>query len=283
MRAFLILLLCLVPGTLDAQEIKCKHFFQGMPSVDTTPSEIIIRDCYALQTNRETKFPAWVAYRLTLREVCGTLDLGRKWRTDPWLAADATLETNRDDYRGAATLLYDRGHLVPLASFKGSLNASQVNYYSVIAPQRRALNRGPWLDLENAVRDLVWSEGSVYVIVGPLYEKKMAPLPNADEPHRVPSGFWMIVAAPTGVNIEYDSGTGNYSNGTQAVGFIVSQVPGLYNSIRDFIVPIQEIEARAAIQVFPNMDEVEAARVKGSVSWYWIDDTFLEGDYYVEE
>ncbi len=31
-------------------------------------------------------------------------------------------------------------------------------------------------------------------MAGPLYERQMPALPGADEPHRVPSGYWKIVA-----------------------------------------------------------------------------------------
>ena len=34
---------------------------------------------------------------------------------------------------------------------------------------------------------------AVYVMTGPLYEREVPPLPEADESHRVPSGYWKIV------------------------------------------------------------------------------------------
>ena len=90
----------------------------------------------------------------------------------------------------------DRGHQVPLASFTGTPHWETTNYLSNVTPQRSALNRGAWALLERAVRDLAWSTGAagVYVATGPLYERPMPPLPGADEPHVVPSGYWKVVS-----------------------------------------------------------------------------------------
>lgn len=134
-----------------------------------------------------------MCYYLTPHETIGSLDLKRKWHNDPWLDENETLEgtpKSKDDYKGAFDQhQYERGHLAPLASFKGSRYAWQVNYYSNIVPQKKNLNGGPWKDLEEAVRKLVSRYGHVWVMTGPLYKTEMPPLPNTVESHTVPSGF----------------------------------------------------------------------------------------------
>lgn len=128
-------------------------------------NDLIIRDCCVLSNNDATKFADWVCCYVTCHEVDGDLDLDRAWRNDPWLNPSETLEgkpTPQDDYRGvAAAHQYDRGHMAPLASVKGSRYASQVNYYSSIAPQKADLNQGPWSQLEGKVRSLVRKYGAV--------------------------------------------------------------------------------------------------------------------------
>lgn len=97
----------------------------------------------------------------------------RRYKTDPFLAPDETLEEVSDhgDYAGAyAAVGYDRGHLVPLASFRESPFVQEVNYLSVLAPQVAGLNRGPWRSIELAVRGLAAELGQVYVIAGPVYD-----------------------------------------------------------------------------------------------------------------
>ena len=122
-------------GSTHAPEIHCKHFIYGYPTGTPVTNDLIIRDSYALSSNDATKFADWVAYRLTPHEVLGDLPLSRNWRADQWLDETETLEPS--DYEGAndAQHNYDRGHLAPLGSFKGSRYAGQVNILSNIAPR----------------------------------------------------------------------------------------------------------------------------------------------------
>ncbi len=185
---------------LSAQEVYSRHCLAGCPEGFPDRNELVIRDIYVLRNNPETKFADWVAYRVTA-ETIGPSQI-RVWRADPWLPASSTLEP--DDYRGAnAALRTDRGHQAPLASFAGTAHWRDTNYLSNITPQSSALNQGPWVRLETAVRNLAQQAAvdSVYVMTGPLYERQMPSLPEADEPHRIPSGYWKIVATQNGSSI----------------------------------------------------------------------------------
>ncbi len=182
-----------VPAIATAQEIHADLCLQGCPNGSPETNDLIIRGIYILSSNDQTKFADWVAYRVTKDSIGQTQK--RVWRADPWLADDETLEPR--DYRGAfAALKTDRGHQAPLASFTNTPNWEVTNYLSNITPQKSALNQGSWVKLENAVRALARKPATdaVYVMTGPLYEREMPALPNADETHRVPSGYWKIVA-----------------------------------------------------------------------------------------
>jgi endonuclease G, mitochondrial len=183
-------------------QVHCAQFLYGMPlpaatadgSASRVPlsNDLVIRGIYALSNNAQTKLADWVAYRLTPGEIAGDARSEREWRADPWLEDAETLEPA--DYEGASKALQvDRGHQAPLASFKGTTEWEETNYLSNITPQRDDLNQGAWLQLENAERELVAQTGEVFVYTGPLYEKPMPPLPQADEPHTVPSGYWKVV------------------------------------------------------------------------------------------
>ena len=164
-----------------------------MPTGTPASNDLIVRDIYCLSSNDRTKFADWVAYRLDLKTITGSDDQDRNWRADPAIDPAATLEP--DDYDGAHKALEtDRGHLAPLASFRGK-DWRQVNYLSNIAPQASALNRGAWKELEDYVRDQVRQHGEVYVITGTAYHQQMPQLPGADERHTVPSGFWKVMTA----------------------------------------------------------------------------------------
>jgi endonuclease G len=177
----------------STQEIHADLCMYGCPSGSPPTNDIIIRDIYILSSNDSTKFADWVAYRVTKDTIGQTQK--RIWKPDPWLADDETLEP--EDYGGAfAALKTDRGHQAPLASFTATPNWKVTNYLSNITPQKSELNQGPWKKLEDAVRALAKKPGTsaVYVMTGPLYEREMPALPNADESHKVPSGYWKIVS-----------------------------------------------------------------------------------------
>lgn len=176
----------------EAQEIHADLCLYGCPSGSPTTNDLVIRSVYLLSSNDTTKLADWVAYRVTESTIGATAE--RRWKADPWLTDNETLEPS--DYRGAFyALKTDRGHQAPLASFTSVQDWEATNYLSNITPQKSALNRGVWVKLENAVRELAKKPGSdaVYVMTGPLYERETPELPKADESHLVPSGYWKII------------------------------------------------------------------------------------------
>ncbi len=239
-------------------EVHSKHWIHGVPLGTPVTNDLIIRDSYALSSNDQTKFADWVAYRLSPREVAGTVDLDRNWRADPFLDEAERLEpSGPDDYAGAfGDHDYQRGHLAPLASFKGSASASEVNYFSNIVPQKAALNGGPWAALEEAVRDFVRGWQTVWVVTGPLYEADMPALPEADEPHIVPSGFGKVVLA---------EGDGEL----RAAAFIMGQDVARSAPIADFISSVSEVEDRSGLTLLWRLPDAEQAVLKaaGDASW----------------
>lgn len=270
MRWVLIALLSLnlLCSVTTAGEIHCKHFWNGMTQGTPATNDLVIRDCYAVSTNDDTKFPDWVAYHLTHREMLGTLSLNRKWQTDPYLDSDETLSAIPDAYSGAfAGLRYDRGHLVPLASFVGSRDAQQVNYYSVIVPQRVSLNRGVWKKVEAWERTLVDWYGEIYVLNGTLYEDDMPPLPNVKETHRVPSGFWKII-----IFEDYRS---------RAIAFVFDQQTRLRAKPVDSVVTVAALEKLTGLVFFPDMSDEKAYSFKHESNKRFVKEE-LQGEVFEE-
>ena len=243
-------------------EIHCKHFFYGYPYGAPASNDLVMRDLYVLSNNDDTKFADWVAYKLTLHEVDGALDLDRNWRSEEWLAGEETLEAS--DYTSASsTSDYDRGHQAPLGSFKNSVYASQTNYLSNITPQKANLNRGPWVKLEGNIRTLVQINRRAYVMTGPLYERNMADLPKANEEHKVPSGYWKVVIVPTG------------SKTFEHAAFIMEQESGRKDDVKSKAVTIDEVERRSGLDLLWELeDSLEASKeVDKNLSWIntWAD------------
>lgn len=254
--AFLFVLICSGAFAQQRPEIHCKHFYMGYPFGTPATNDLIIHDAYALSNNDETKFADWVAYRLTVHEVDGDIGLDRNWKSEEWLDADETLEAS--DYTGAnAANDYERGHQAPLGSFKRSVYASQTNHLSNITPQKSDLNQGPWKELEDAVRDLVMDGNTVYVMTGPLYERDMPALPKADEPHKVPSGYWKVVVAVSGKEVKY-------------AAFIMDQDSNRRDTVASKAVSIDEVERRSGLDLFWELPDAEEATVEAAKNTSWI-------------
>lgn len=254
MRAILALTLLLSATSAQALEIHSDHYLYGLPEGLSESNDLIFRRAYVLSNNDDTKFADWVAYKLTPRDVWSGPDLERNWRADPHLADNETLEPSpQDDYAGAySQFKYDRGHLAPLASFKGVFYASEVNYYSNIMPQTKALNRGPWKKLEDKVREYVKEGNEVWVQTGPLYEGAVDQLPGTTEEHKVPSGFWKIVMNKAG----------------SIAAFIMPQIVDSRAPLSDFAVSIDEIEVRTGMSINPEDIDGEAGEAAVSNEWF---------------
>ena len=250
---FVLVLAGLYVTSAVAQEVHSPLCLYGCPSGAPATNDLIIREIYVLSSNDDTKFADWVAYKITRRTIGSTAE--RKWKPDPLLSENETLEPK--DYKGAwAALKVDRGHQAPLASFTSTPHWETTNYLSNITPQKSALNQGPWLRLESAVRILAKEPDvdAVFVVTGPLYEKDMPTLPKADESHVVPSGYWKIIAVETGKKIA-----------TAAFQFAQETSRKADYCTEAFITSIRAIEDKTGLDFFHALSKAEQETVeKGS-------------------
>lgn len=214
-------------------ELHTFHCLHSCPIGAPGSNDVIVRENYTLSSNDLTKMADWVAYRMT-PETIGTSS-ARQWKADPWLDRDETLSPSA--YTSASEKLHiDRGHQAPLASFSGTQTAAETNYLSNITPQSSALNQGPWMRLENKEREAVQRLSiALYVITGPLFERMMEPLPRADEYHRVPSGYWKVIAAADG----------------RISSFIFDQTAHRKDELCGARVSLRHLELRARLRLFP--------------------------------
>ena len=226
----------LVPSIAFAQDIHIVHCLGGCPTGTPETNDLVLREIYALSNNEQTKFADWVAYRVT-RETIGTSDsLDRVWRNDELLDGDQTLE--EDDYDGAfRALRTDRGHQAPLASFAGTHFWRVTNILSNITPQKSALNQGPWVRLESAVRDAAYASRQVFVVTGPTFDpgEEALILPGADEPHSVPTGYFKVVADDSG----------------RLTAFHFDQDSPRGMDYCEAIVSLEDVEAASGLALFP--------------------------------
>lgn len=236
MKSILLFALACLTVIASAQTVHIVHCLAGCPTGAADTNDLVVREIYALSNNKDTKFADWVAYRVT-RETIGTSrSLDRDWENDELLDESATLETG-DYTRAHSTLRTDRGHQAPLASFAGTHFWRVTNILSNVTPQKSELNQGPWARLESAVRDVAHDEGEVYVVTGPTYDsdQQQLELPEADETHTVPTGYFKVIAL---------------SNG-RVSSFLFDQDENRQMDYCDGIVDFDDVETATGLDFFP--------------------------------
>lgn len=230
----LALIAILMPDEGQSDEIHTEHCINTCPTGHPATNDVVVRQYYTLSSNDETKFADWVAYRLT-PDMIGK-SKKRVWRADPRLLPMETLEPA--DYKQMyAEIGMDRGHQAPLADFSGTHQWQETNYLSNITPQRSALNQGSWQRLESAIRDFVRAHGFAYILTGPLYERAMPELPGADEPHRIPSGYWKVILVQ------------DMDGSLRADAFIFDQETPRDADYCGHVVSVAEVEVRSGLDV----------------------------------
>ena len=177
-----------------------EHHLYGRPVLRINPAnapqtiDLIIRQNYEIRNNGDNKFADWVAYYIDGSSF-GTASSSVNYGNDLCIAPNRTLEADpadMDDFLNAQSLGLVRTHLASNLTFAGAPNASDLDLYSNIVPMHEAMV-DTWIEFEQLIRDYVLREGPVYVIAGPEYRKEMPSLPEADEDHTIPSGYWKFV------------------------------------------------------------------------------------------
>ena len=203
---FLLFFVCLLAGAFvfgdssslqDSPYIYSHHWWGKLPL--RKQDQILAHDIFMISFDRDKKFPAWTAYKLSPSLVWGHLKAERKYKEDPLLPQGSSLTYK--DWKGASNCDgrnkqgYDKSHLAPLGSFKFSVHAYQAQYLTNIVPQRRNLNQGPWRLLEEKVRAFVKRGHEVKILTGTLYRKKIPPCWKAVQGKisQVPSHYWKLI------------------------------------------------------------------------------------------
>lgn len=244
MRAWALAIpLALVPAAQARaadSELHTFHCLWGCPVGAPATNDTIVREIYTLSSNDLTKMADWVAYRITPQTIAASQD-SRNYRVDPWLEPTETL--SEPQYSEApATLHIDHGHQAPLAAFSGTPHWDDTNFNSNMTPQASALNRGPWQSLERWERSATLQTGGpVYVYTGPLFERLMKSMPSGPSYHRVPSGYWKVVALSDG----------------RMTAFIMDQNSPQGGGHCNYRVPLHHVELRARLFLFPRRGTVQ--------------------------
>ena len=184
--------------------------------------------------------PLWSAERLTADGVRAAKAVPRvdAFYAEPRLPAADRAELS--NYRGSG---YDRGHMAPSADMTTEEGQAESFSLANMVPQRPALNRRLWADIESTARGLALSYGEVYVVSGPAFAG--GTLSRIGGRVLVPTSTFKAVYVP--------------SKGAAAAWWALNDEAG-----KTFeVISLDELKRRTGVDVFPTLLSQIKARAAG--------------------
>ncbi|GAA3894781.1 DNA/RNA non-specific endonuclease [Halomonas cibimaris] len=227
------------------------YTWMGVPGWDeltpTSVHRVLRNDGYLVGWSDVRIGALWVSYQVHAvrdRRIGSRPGFTRDWRT-LWPIAP-------DSYFGSG---YDRGHLAPnyaIAAVHG--RDAQVDTFrmSNMLPQKPALNRQLWQRLEEAIMDHFAPRFTrLQIVTGPVYPPSfMENVFNRVGLVEVPAAFYKIIVAPDAAD-------------PKALAFIMPQNVKGNEPLDDYLVSIDEIEARTGLDFFPDLPVDMEDRLEG--------------------
>ena len=215
--------------------------------------KILKRSNYTVSYNRNWNLPNWVAWELNKDETRGKNNRNEEFTSDPDLPKDNQVESW--DYSGSG---YDRGHMCPAGDNHFDAKAMNESFYmSNICPQDHELNKGKWNDLEIACRRWANRYGELYIVCGPIIDKRNGKRIGKEHEVIVPEKFFKVVLITS-------------TKPVRAIGYIFEN----NSSERPYKVhTVDEIEKITGMDFFPNLpdnieDMVESRYETSDGRWY---------------
>ena len=217
----------------------------------SSEEEIIHHTGYSFVYSEMYELANWVAYALTKTEVSGTIERSTSFLPDPNVK---TGTANNQDYFKSG---YDRGHLAPAADMSWSEIAMKESfYYSNIAPQTPAFNRGVWKNLESLVRNWAITDSVLYTVTGPVLTDDLDTI-GANKVS-VPTHFYKVILVFR-------------KNNAKGIGFIIPN-EGTSRGLTEFAISIDSVEQVTGIDFFPRIPDDEEIIIESSIClpcWNW--------------
>ena len=214
--------------------------------------KILKRSNYTISYNRNWNQPNWVAWELNKNETKGRNNRNEEFTADPDLAEAYQVESY--DYSGSG---YDRGHMCPAGDNHFDVKAMNESFYmSNICPQNHELNAGKWNDLEIACRKWANRYQQLFIVCGPIIDKRNGKRIGKEHEIIVPEKFFKVILITS-------------TKPARAIGYIFEN----NGSDRPYKVhSIDEVEKITGMDFFPNLpDKIEdlvESRYEAS-DWRW--------------
>jgi endonuclease G len=92
----------------------------------------------------------------------------------------------------------------------------------------------------------------------------MPGLARADEPHRVPSGYWKIVIVQTGATV----------NSIKCASFVFDQDTPRNDSVINHLSTINDVEAKTGLDFLRDLPDDVEEQIEGNACQTWADEKF---------
>lgn len=124
---------------------------------------------YTVAFSEKTRTPLWSAEHLTTERILAARGVPRKNTFHEELSIPFDARSHLKDFVRSG---YDRGHMSPSGDFSKPSSQNETFSLANMIPQNPNNNRHLWEGIESGTRNYAVSNGSVYVITGPLFVGK---------------------------------------------------------------------------------------------------------------
>lgn len=237
--------LLLAAALLATARAWAEESYGGLPQAAGV--QVLRNPGFVVGWSDEYRVARWVAFRAA--SVRGRKLPPRPDGFDP----DSRLErpVYSKDYSGSR---YDRGHLAPnylIGKLYGRAGQRATFLMSNVAPQTARLNKLVWQRLEEAEADEVApAAGGLWVVTGPVFSERPRRLKKGIA---IPDAFyriWMDTRDP---------------GPPEALAFLVPQRVCGEESLADYVVSVDAVEARTGIDFFAGLDDAVEVPLEASV------------------
>jgi endonuclease G len=230
-----VLMLILWQGVKHSlKTVEIPHSTRPAYLPDPKDGKVYHKPGFSLSYVDHYELPEWVTYELTVDMMNQP-----KHVRDQDFYPDTDIEGGSGHYRDYKGSGLRRGHLVPSADMawdKASMDATFL--LSNIAPMRKELNDGIWLDLEHNVRNWSRKYKSITVVAGPVFSDPVTTIGQNEI--LVPRYFYKAV-------FTLEAGK------PKVIGFLFDQMADPFNRLETYIVSIDSIEQLTGIDLFSNL------------------------------
>jgi len=208
--------------------------------------KVLKRKGYALGFSFKHKTALWASYIISKASVGVDMERGENFLPDTEVPQNCRVVPQ--DYSNTN---YDRGHLVPSASVDYSRESNDETFLMTnIALQDPKLNRQAWSSLEELTRRWTYSKGRLYVVVGPVFDKK----PEEINGIALPKGFYMVIYA---------------MNFKKAIAFLMPNKALVASKIWEHAVSVKEVEKQTGLTFFSKMRKSTQNQLKEQLDLNW--------------